>query len=290
MHQRGLAAAAALPTEPAATPTEVTPTGTEQGGVATSVEEMADSFTRLDPSTLPAEVRPYYDSMQADYTRKTQEAAPYRKLAEETGLDVDGLRNSAELYSALQDPTQIVAFHKELTDALVAQGLTPAEAAAAATTHVAETVAGPGDEDLSHLDPEERRVQELTARLDRFEQAQQADQEQRQKVAELNRQLADWNQQEMAIKEMHPDWEQDDIAGTYEIAAFHGNDLIKGAARLDEIVSRRVTNILNGKGTAHGNLAIAPVTPAGAASRGMDFGDDLNAAHKAAMAAAKLLP
>jgi polyhydroxyalkanoate synthesis regulator phasin len=288
MHQRGLAAAAALPDPSAgATPTEVTPTET-QGEVATTTEEMADSFTKLDPSTLPAEVRPYYDSMLADYTRKTQEAAPYRKLAEDTGLDVDGLRNSAELYSALQDPTQIVEFHRELTDALVAQGLTPAEAAQAATAHVAETVAGEG-EDLSHLDPEERRVQELTARLDRFEQAQRTEQEKRQQVEQLNRQIADWNQQEMAIKSLHPDWTQADIDATYEMAAFYGNDLIKAAARLDEYASGRVTQILNGKGQA-ANIATAPVTPAGAASRGMDFGDDLNAAHKAALAAAKLLP
>lgn len=289
MHQRGLAAAAALPDESGATPTEVTPTGETQGEVATTTEEMADNFSKLDPSTIPAELRPYYDSMQADYTRKTQEAAPYRKLAEETGLDVDGLRNSAELYSALQDPNQIVEFHKELTDALVAQGLTPAEAAAAATTHVTETVTGTAEEDLS-LDPEERRVQELTARLDRFEQAQQAEADQRQKVEELNRQIANWNQQEMAVKDMHPDWGQEDIDAVYEIAAFHGNDLVKGAARLDEYVSGRLAKILNGKGAAQGNVALAPTPVTGAVSRGMDFGDDLNAAHKAAMAAAKLLP
>jgi len=290
MHQRGLAAAAALPTDDVgATPTEVTPTGEQQGEVATTVEEMADNFTKLDPSTIPAELRPYYDSMQADYTRKTQEIAPFRKLASETGLDVDGLRNSAELYSALQDPAQIVEFHKELTDALVAQGLTPAQAAQAATEHVTNTVAG-GEDDLSALDPEERRVQELTARLDRFEQAQQAEQAQRQQEARANQMLAEMNRQEMVIKEQHPDWSQEEIDATYELSAFYGGNLIEAAARYDELMSSRIAKILNGKGAAASNPALAPPPVAGATSRGMSFGDDLNAAHKAAMAAAKLLP
>jgi hypothetical protein len=290
MHQRGLAAAAALPSDDGATPNDAAPTGEQQGEVATpEAPATEDSFTKLDPSTIPAELRPYYDSMQADYTRKTQEAAPYRKLAEETGLDVDGLRSSAELYSALQDPTQIVEFHKELTDALVAQGLSPAQAAQAATEHVTSTVAG-GEEDLS-LDPEERRVQELTARLDRFEQAQQAEQAQRQQEARANQMLAEMNRQEMVIKEQHPDWAQEEIDATYELSAFYGGNLIEAAARFDDLMSSRIAKVLNGKGAAASNPALAPPpVGTGATSRGMDFGDDLNAAHKAAMAAAKLLP
>ena len=289
MHARGLAAAAALPGDPAEGATQTaTPEGTQAPEVATTIEEMADNFTRLDPSTIPAELRPYYDSMQADYTRKTQEAAPYRKLAEDTGLDVDGLRQSAELYSALQDPQQIVQFHQELTDALRAQGLTQAEATAAATQTVQESLAGGGDESL---DPEEQRFQALEAKLASFEQAAKADAETRQNEARAGQIVAEMNRQQMVIQEQHPDWTQEDIDATYEISAFYGGNLIQAAARYDELMSNRVARILNGKGAAQSNAALAPLPGAVAGlSRGMDFGDDLNAAHKAAMAAAKLLP
>jgi hypothetical protein len=250
---------------------------------------MADSFTRLDPSTIPAEARPFYDSMQADYTRKMQEAAPYRKLAEETGLDVDGLRNSAELYAALQDPQQIVQFHSELTDALRAQGLTQAEATAAATTHVQETLAG--GEDLSSLDPEEQRIQALEARLASFEQQAASEAEVRQNEIRAGQIIARLNQEEQLIKEQNPTWTQEDIDGSYKLAAYFGGDLVAGANAYAEITSAHLTRVLNGKGAAQNNPALAPLPAAvPGLSRGMDFGGDLDAAHKAAMAAAKLLP
>ena len=289
-HRLGLEAAKGIPAESAdagATPAEATPTGAEQGDAATTE---VDSFSKLDPNTLPPELRPYYDSMQGDYTRKTQEIAPFRQLAQDTGLDVDGLRQSAELYAALQDPTQLVQFHSELTAALQAQGLSPAEAAAVATEHVAEVTAGGGQEDLS-MDPEERRIQDLTSRLDRFEQSQVEEAQTRQNEHKANAFLAEMNRQEMVVKEAHPDWSQADIDATYELSAYYGGNLVQAASRYDEIVSDKVTRILNGKGAAAANSALTPLPAAVAGmSRGTDFGGDLDAAHKAAMAAAKLLP
>jgi hypothetical protein len=286
MHQRGLEAARALPAE-GTTPTEVTPEGTQVEPGTTAVE--ADTpFTKLDPNTLPAELRPYYDSMQGDYTRKMQEAAPYRQLAQETGLDVAGLRQSAELYGALQDPQQLVQFHAELTSALQANGLTPAQAAEAATQYVTEQQ-GAGQEDLS-LDPDEARIQALESKLAEFEQSQQAREsaiQQQQLQAAL---VAEMNRQESVVKEAHPDWDQSDIDATYELSAFYGGSLIDAANRYDEIVSNRVTKILNGKGAVSANTAFSPLPAAVSASRGTEFGGDLDAAHKAAMAAVKLLP
>ncbi|MGE5596439.1 MAG: hypothetical protein ACM3S1_10455, partial [Hyphomicrobiales bacterium] len=121
--------------EPGTTPT-TTPEGTQQTTEGTT--PAGDSFTKLDPNSLPPELRPFYTSMQADYTRKMQEAAPFRQLADEVGLDPDGLRQAAELYSALQDPQALVEFHTELTNALMAEGLTHAEATAAATQHIGD--------------------------------------------------------------------------------------------------------------------------------------------------------
>ncbi len=72
--------------------TETTaPETTPQGEVAPEVVEgkptekpesgskESDGFTRIDPKTLPPELQSIYKSMQADYTRKTQEVADLRK-------------------------------------------------------------------------------------------------------------------------------------------------------------------------------------------------------------------
>jgi hypothetical protein len=229
--------------------------------------------------------------MQGDYTRKMQEAAPFRQLGNETGLDVDGLRNAAELYSALQDPNQLVQFHGELTAALQAQGLSPAEATAAATQHVTEVAAGGSGTQGEWVDPEEQRFQGLESRIAQFEQAQA----QQQANAEAERMqmalVGEMNRQESLVREQHPDWTQNDIDAIYELAPFYGGMLTDAANRYDEIVSDRVTRILNGKGAVASNPAHAPLPPAIAGvTQPQGFGDDLDAAHKAAMAAARLLP
>lgn len=286
MHQRGLAAARALPAD-GATPTEATPQGTEQGAAATTE---VDSFTGLDPSTIPPELQPYYKQMQADYTRKTQAIAPYRQLAEQSGLDVGGLTQAAELYSALQDPQQLVEFYGELTTALEAQGLTRAEAQVAATQHIVEQQGGAATEEGGYVDPEEARIRSLEQKLAGFEQSQAATAEAQRNEQMQMRLVAEMNRQEMVVKESHPDWGQDDIDAVYELSAFYGGDLVTASNRYDEIVSARVTRILNGKGQAAADPALAPFTGAASTTRGLSFGSDLDAAHKAALAAARQLP
>lgn len=284
MHQRGLAAARALPTE-GTTPTETTPQGEQQGAAATTE---VDSFTGLDPSTIPPELQPYYKQMQADYTRKTQAIAPYRQLAEQSGLDVAGLGQAAELYSALQDPQQLVEFYGELTTALEAQGLTRAEAQVAATQHIQEQTGAPPAQG-EYVDPEEARIQALESRLAGFEQSAQAAAEAQRNEQTQMRLVAEMNRQEMIVKEAHPDWGQGDIDAVYELSAFYGGDLLVASNRYDEIVSDRVTRILNGKGQAAANPALAPFTGAAPTTRGTTFGSDLDAAHKAALIAAREL-
>lgn len=288
MHRAGLEAARALPSDSTegTTPVVATPEGETQAATAP-----ADSFTKLDPNALPPELRPYYESMQGDYTRKTQEVAPLRQLQNELGLDADGLRQAAELYAALQDPNTLVQFHSELSQALQAQGLSVADANAAATQHVQDTLSGGGQQqDLSLLDPEERRIQELESRLARFEQSQQAEAEARQREQMQMALVAEMNRQESVIREAHPDWTQSDIDAAYELAPFYGGSLIDAAARYEEIVSDRVTRILNGKGAVAANPANAPLPPAiPGVTRPQKFAS-LEEAHKAAMAAAKLLP
>jgi hypothetical protein len=290
MHQAGLAAAAALPsdtegaTQPVATPEG---TATEQGATAPAD---TPTFTKLDPNALPPEVRPYYDSMLADYTRKTQEIAPTRQLQSELGLDGDGLRQAAELYSALQDPEQLVSFYNELQSALQANGLTPAQAEAAATEHIQSTLT-PGADDAAMMDPEERRIADMEGRLARFEQQQATEQQTRQREQQQMALVAEMNRQESIVREQFPDWNQEDIETVYRMAPGYGGSLVDAAANLAEYTSARVARILNGKGAVASNAAHGTLPPAmSGVTRPMGFGDDLDAAHRAALEAARQLP
>lgn len=273
---------------PGTTPS-ATPTGSEPA--ATPADQPADSFTKLDPNALPPELRPYYTSLQADYTRKMQEAAPYRQLAGDLGLEPGDLRQAAELYSALQDPNQLVQFHGELSAALEQAGLSPAAASQAATEHI-QTVQAGGDPNTQWSDdPEERRIQELEARLNRYEESQQAQAEQARREQMQMALVSEMNRQESVLREQHPDWTQNDIDAVYELSAFYGGSLLDAGNRYETVVSDRVARILNGKGTVASDPAHSPLPPALAGiTQPKGFGDDLEAAHEAAMAAARLLP
>lgn len=277
----------------AGTSTPATPAGNEPTPAATPADQPVDSFTKLDPNTLPPELRPFYTSMQADYTRKMQEAAPFRSLAGELGLEAGDLRQAAELYTALQDPNQLVQFHSELSAALEQAGLSPAQAAAAATDHIQNVQAGgqtSTDPQWSD-DPEERRIQELEARLASFEQSQQQQAEQLRREQMQMALVSEMNRQESIIRETHPDWSQGDIDAVYELSAFYGGSLLDAANRFEGVVSDRVARILNGKGAVSSDPAHAPLPPAvPGVTQPKSFGDDLEAAHEAAMAAARLLP
>lgn len=288
MHTAGLAAAAALPPDPAegTTPAVATPEGTPAEQAATAP---ADSFTRLDPNALPAELRPYYESMQADYTRKTQEIAPTRQLQSELGLDGEGLRQAAELYAALQDPNQLVQFYNELSSALEANGLTPAQAAQAATEHIQTTMSPETDQSL--MDPEERRIAEVEARLAAFEQNQQAADARRMEEIRNMAIIAEANRQESLVRETYKDFDQEDIDKVYAMSGAYGGSLIEAAAALADYTSSKVAKILNGKSAVSSDPANSPLPPALAGvTRPQSFGDDLDAAHRAALEAAKLLP
>ena len=95
------------------TPGEGTPSPEGQPIAEPPQAPKDDSFTSVDPNTLPPELQATYKSLQADYTRKTQEAAPYRKFAEQTGMGIDDLQRVLAEYSQFSNvlqnnPAQIV--------------------------------------------------------------------------------------------------------------------------------------------------------------------------------------
>lgn len=79
-------AAPTVPTTPDSKGESADPTPAEQ--VAKLLDEAGGEAMKLDPETLPEELRPFLKNFQADYTRKTQALATERKKsAEELAAD-----------------------------------------------------------------------------------------------------------------------------------------------------------------------------------------------------------
>lgn len=213
------------PAEPAApaadTPQGTTPVADDQG--------TADLQALLE--ALPPEAREYVSQrekmMQADYTRKTQELAEQRKAVES---DLEFLQ------TIRTDPYAALEFHKELTDALIQSGLTPAQAAAEATATI-EEAGEPGvvdPDDALRADLEDLKAwkaeQEETARLQQVE-------------AELTR-------QEMAIRQSNPSYKDEDIDAIYELAFAHGGNLVSAQERYEQFRNQFVTAYTEQKAVA----------------------------------------
>lgn len=238
--------AAAEPTNQQVPATTATPEGTTTEEAAT---DAPDSFTKLDPNTLPEEVRPYYTSLQADYTRKQQEAAPWRKLGEETGLSSpDEVRQAAELWAHLQNPENLRSFYEQLGQAIGA----PAPTAPA--TAPFETPQATSDEFSALDDPAfaavRSEVEQLKSELQNMNAAREREALQWHLLGEMNR-------QEAMLKEQHPDWGEsggdnisDEWKAIWQLAPAFEGDLTRAAQIIEATQSAGITRLLNGKAQA----------------------------------------
>jgi hypothetical protein len=241
-----------------------TPQGPTPGATAdepvVETELVEDSFTTIDPSQLPLELQPIYKSLQADYTRKTQEAAAWRKLGEETGMDADSLREASELYTKLADPTNWPALHAELSTALQQQGYTPAEAHAEASRQIEEVAApastGPSPLDGLMDDPELAPVAEHLRQTRDELDALRAELHERDvraaQQAEYMSMVSDLQRQESAIRELKkpdgsPLYAQEDVDFMYELSSFHGGNLLAAQQRFEEMKGRWAVGYLSQK-------------------------------------------
>lgn len=263
-------------------PQQVQPTPTfnrdEQGRFAPRTPEeptpVADTLfegTPVNPDELIAqhpELAPLVKQLEGAFTRKTQALAEQRKQFE--GLDPAVAREAVELYTALQDPQYLQQFHQELTSALQAQGLTPAQASAEAARQMDEATGQPGgsvSDQLAALkaDPELAPVadafSQLKAELDAMKAERQAERE-AQELAQMQMALAgEIVRQESVLREQG--FKEKDLDRIHELAAFHDGNLLQAAESYRAMQQELIADYLASKAAAPSGAGPVPghVTP-----------------------------
>jgi len=149
-------------------------------------EEMEQlGIDKLDPNKIPPELVPFYKSMQADYTRKTQALAQERKLIENL-LD-NALSNPAIAQQLMNDPNfvQTAQQHPELAQKLqaVSQMTQPQNPLDAITEQAKQIVEQQLGEEFDELNP--KHLVALNLATQELLQAQQRQAVIQQKLAEL---------------------------------------------------------------------------------------------------------
>jgi hypothetical protein len=102
--------------EPAADAGTVQPSGEAAGEQSASVEE---SFTSINPNTLPPQLRPAYDNMLRDYKTKTTRLS--ETVKSETAKAVEAFKEKAELYDKVITNEEFVKQWNEYVQKVNAQ-------------------------------------------------------------------------------------------------------------------------------------------------------------------------
>jgi len=175
---------------------EQAPVAAEQNTqVDAGTNQSSESFTNLDMSSVPEELRPIVEAkfkeFNADYTRKTQEVAPFRQTLEEAGMTAEEAQQALQFVKGLDDPDQLKALYERLSDHF--------DQSAQESEEVDESV-----------DPRDAELKNVSERLARFEQAQAKSEAE----ATLNASIA-------AVKEAHPDFKEADMNRVFQLATAH---------------------------------------------------------------------
>ncbi len=218
----------------------------------------AESFTQIDPTTLPPELQATYKSMLADYTRKTQDVAAVRKAFD--GVEMDDYQAAREAYDFYQNLNSDADFAKDIY-AQLGEALKPFQ-----DNPNAEIVSDP---DLD-VDPTDAKLSELDARIKNFEEMQRF----QAGAAELQR-------QEMALRSQHDNWKDSDFEAVYEIAQAYDGNLLQAGQRYDALKNAVIAEYLSSK--ADVNPALAPVTTGLNGSEPLSAPQDTREAHLRAL-------
>jgi len=240
--------------------TEVPETGSEQ--------PTEDSFTGFDPNLLPEDMQKVYKSMQADYTRKTQEIAEMRRQYDtfsEAGVDPNEAVGILNLWQAMDsDPDVARQFVSAMQNRLQELGYTdvPAEGASPDV-----------DPSYEGLPPDvAQELYEMRAFREQFAMAQE-----QQAIVEQLEVL------ENTIRTTNPHYTDDDIGAIYDLAYSTDGDLMAASERYQTIQQRLLGSYLESKQAPHGATP-GPKGPSSVPGRG--FGS-LDEAHKAALEAVR---
>ena len=224
-----------------------------------------ESFTTFDPTILPEDMQAVYKSMQADYTRKTQEIAEKRREYEafsEAGVDPNEALEAASLWQRMNnEPDFALSISQEIQNRLEELGYT--------NEPVVEDT--PVDSNYEGLPPEvARELQEMR----HFRETMIQQQEQQQFLQEVEA-------AEQTIRTLNPDYTDNDMDAIYSLAYSTNGDLMLAQEQYHKIQQNLLGSYLQAKTVPHGATP-APSLPSSTPER--SFGS-LDEAHKAAMEA-----
>jgi len=223
--------------------------------------EESESFTGFDPTVLPEDMQAVYKSMQADYTRKTQEVAEIRRSYEaftEAGVDPNTALQAVGFLNELNsNPEYAMQLAQEIQENY---GAPQTE-----QTVVEDT----SNSNYEGIPPElMAELSEMRAFRDEITQNQQ----QQQVMEELEG-------VEKGIRATNPHYTDEDIDSIYSLAYAHQGDLGAASQAYHDMQQRLLGNYLTNKAVPHG----ATPTPGGPASVPNREFSSLDEAHKAAM-------
>ena len=228
-----------------------------------------ESFTGFDPNTLPEDMQQVYKSMQADYTRKTQEIAEARRQYEafsEVGVDPDEANSILNLWKAMDSDPQVAAeFASAIQNRLQEVGYANQTPEVPVAPTVTDNVSYEGLPPALASELEEMRA---------F-RTQMLEHQQQQEI------LGQLEASEQTIRTTNPHYSDDDISAIYDLAHSTDGDLLAAQERYHSIQQRMLGSYLQSKQVPHGATP-APGGPSSVPGRSFE---SLDEAHKAALEA-----
>ena len=223
---------------PQATQSESTQTGdqsTQQ--TQTTQEELPFDLSGLDAATQEEIKKGYL--RQADYTRKTQEAAEIRKQYE--GIDPNLARQAIEFATRLD---QDANFQREVYDKLNSYYGQSQQVQEPAPTNQEDVGFGTDDEEFRIPPQLEQTINDIQQRL--------AMREQQDVQAQWANKLAS---DEATLRQSHPDWQEEHWNAVFDLAYSTGGDLIKAGEKFDAYSQNVIGGYIKAKEAAPGNIA-----------------------------------
>lgn len=236
------------------------------------VVEPEESFTGFDPNALPPELQGVYKSMQADYTRKTQELAETRNAMaafSERGVDPMDALETAEFYNRLNnDPGYAKEFADYINTRLEQLGYSSpmqvpdnGQANSFVNSENYAEANGLSPEIMSRLDQQSQMLEQIMS-----------EREEAQIIDELTN-------QEHAIMQLNPHYTENDMEHIYALAYANDADLMAAEAQYRSIQQSVLSQYM---GSKQAPMGVQPAPSGGHSELGPGF-KNLDDAHKAAM-------